>query len=228
MQNWAQRPTRLAPSILRQLKECQNVVDEIHKPKIELAAERNPTDIFDDLQALRKRSVLTVRRRPVLINIPVGKPPNNVYFRTFADPELILDNVTVICNVEGLKKTIYFVAPEMRGHRKLAPRLRIVTLMVTYTWPAGGILLWPVPGADRDVRCWHSEREAAALAQTCWVQMAWNDSRADYDVEPAENIDKEPTPPDMKMSSMLKIAFADRVIDNEEHPFVRRLRGIAD
>jgi hypothetical protein len=205
------------------------MVDEIHKPKIELTGERNPTDIFDDLQALRKKSVLTVQRRTVLINIPVDKPPNNVFFRTSPDPEMILDNVTVIRDVEGARKTTYFLAPEMRDHPKLAPRLRAVTLMVTYTWPAGGILLWPVPGpSDRDFPAWRSAREAAALAQTRWVQMVWNDSRGDYDVETAENIDKEPIFPDTTMSSILKIAFADRVIDNDEHPYVRRLRGILD
>jgi hypothetical protein len=115
------------------------------------------------------------------------------------------------------------------AHQKLAPRLRAVTLLITYTWPAGGILLWPVPApAERDFPAWRSAREAAALAQARWVQMVWNDSRGDYDVETAENIDKEPIWPDQTMSAMLKIGFADRVIDNEEHPYVRRLRGILD
>jgi hypothetical protein len=202
--------------------------DDLVKPKIKLVTERNPADIFDDLQSLRKKSLLKVKRRTVVINIPVGKPPSNVYFRTFADPELILDNVTVIRDDDSVRKIFYFVSPDMRDHPKLAPRLRVVTLMVTYTWPTGEFRLWPVPGADRDVRSWRSEREAAALAQTCWVQMVWNDSRSDYDVETAENIDKEPTRPDMTMSSMLKIAFTDRVIDDEDHPFVRRLRGMLD
>jgi hypothetical protein len=204
------------------------MTDDVLKPKIRLAAERNPTDIFDDLQSLRRKSLLKVKRRTVMINIPVGKPPSNVFFRTFADPELILDNVTVIRDDDGVRKTFYFVAPDMRDHPKLAPRLRVVTLMVTYTWPAGGFLLWPVPGVDRDLRAWRSEREAAALAERFWVQMVWNDSRGDYDVETAENIDKEPIRPDLTMSSMPKMAFTDRVIDNEEHPFVRRLRGILD
>jgi hypothetical protein len=204
------------------------MTDDLVKPKIKLVTARNPTDIFDDLQSLRKKSLLKVKRRTVLINISVGKPSSDVFFRTFTDPELILDNVTVIRDDDGVRKTFYFVAPDMRDHPKLASRLRFVTLMVTYTWPAGEFRLWPVPGADRDVRSWRSEREAAALAQTCWVQMAWNDSRGDFDVETAENIDREPTRPDMTMSSMLKIAFTDRVIDDEDHPFVRRLRGMLD
>jgi predicted transposase YbfD/YdcC len=61
-----------------------------------------------------------------------------------------------------------------------------------------------------------------------WIPRSLRDSRGDYDVETAENIDKEPIWPDKTMSEMLKIAFADRVIDNEEHPYVRRLRGILD
>jgi hypothetical protein len=64
------------------------------KPDLKVVSSRDPAAIFDDLAALRKASKLTVKRKTVLVNVPVGKPPNNVHFRTH--PTLKLENATVI------------------------------------------------------------------------------------------------------------------------------------
>ena len=66
------------------------------------------------------------------------------------------------------------------------------------------------------------------MAQKSWTQIVWNDERSDYDVEIAEAIEKEPVWPDKSMGELLKLAFADKVIDNEDHPYVRQLRGVFD
>ncbi len=159
----------------------------------------------------------------------VEQPANNVYFRVNSNPEMMLDHATVLRDSAGSKRTFYYVVPSMRAHPKLAPRLRKVTLALTYTWPAEEILLWPVPILEgRDFKVWKSARAAFDLAQERWVQIVWNEEKGDYEVEPAESIDKEPIWPDKSLSILLKIAFADKVIDNEEHPYVRRLRGILD
>jgi hypothetical protein len=115
----------------------------------------------------------------------------------------------------------------MRGHPKLAPRLRPVTIMLTCTWPGNGFLLWPVP-EKTDFKAWKSEKAAAEQAQTVWTQMVWNQERGDYDVEKAENIDIEPTWPKESFEELLKIGFADVIVDNQDHYYVRRLRGILD
>ena len=56
----------------------------------------------------------------------------------------------------------------------------------------------------------------------------WNMERADFDVEAAEKIDKEPTWPKESFEQLLKLGFSDRIVDNEDHHYVRRLRGIID
>jgi hypothetical protein len=205
------------------------------RPKIELVSstdgkdEHNPTSIFDDLPGLRKKSKSTVVRKTVLVNVSVDRPASNVYFRVNADPEMTLDDCTILRDVEGSRKTIYFVVPAMRGHPKLAPRLRQVTIAVVSTWPTGNVLLWPVPIlGDSTLAAWRSARAAFELAQSQWVQIVWAGERGDYQVETAEGIDREPVWPDKKLSELLKIGFADRVIDNDDHPYVRRLRGILE
>jgi len=200
------------------------------KPKLEIVNEQPRTDgssVFDDLAALRKASKLTVQRKAVLVNVVVDKPSNNSFFRCHAD--LTLDDATVLRDNEGTARTYYFVVPSMRAHAQLAPRLRAVTLALTSTWPSGGFLIWPVPIlGDRDFRVWKSARAAFELARDCWVQMVWNESLSDYQIETAEGLDHQPIWPTEPFETLLKRAFDGKVIDNENHPHVRRLRGLVD
>jgi hypothetical protein len=210
-------------------------------PKIELVdpsvpaeevGARSPTSVFDDLDSLRKQSKLTVKRKSILVNVTVDKPPNNAYFRVNPDPEMMLDDATVMLNSEGTNKSYYYVIPSMREHPKIKPRLRRVTIALVYTWPAGNILLRPVPILDdRALRAWKSARAAFELAKTTWTQMVWNEEGNDYAVEIAEGKEMEglkPIWPDKPFKELLKIGFDGMVTDNEDHPYVRRLRGILD
>jgi hypothetical protein len=199
--------------------------DDATKPDLKVVSNRDPASVFDDLAALRKASKLTVKRSTVLVNVPVDKPANNVYFRTHS--ALVLEDATVIKDEEGTHKAFYFVVPAMRDHPKLAPRLRWVTITLVCTWPGDGVLLWPVP-ARPDFAAWRSERAAAELAQIKWTQLVWNTERADFNVECAEKMERDPVWPKEGLEQLLKIGFADRIVDNEDHPYVRRLRGIID
>jgi hypothetical protein len=195
------------------------------KPDLQVVSNKDPSAIFDDLASLRKESKLTVKRKTVLVNVTVDKPPSNVHFRTH--PTLKLENATVIKDEDGTRKKFYFIVPAMRGHPKLAPRLRPVTIMLTCMWPGNGFLLWPVP-EKTNFKAWKSEKAAAEQAQTTWMSLVWNEERSDFDVEKAEGIDIEPTWPKESFEELLKIGFADVIVDNEDHYYVRRLRGIID
>ena len=124
-------------------------------------AESNPTSVFNDLASLRKEQKLTVRRKSVLVNVTVDKPPSDTYFR--AHPDWALDDATVIKTDGG---DFLFVLPAMRGHPKLSPRLRRVTLAAIITWPADEMMIWPVPIlGDRDFSVWKTARRAYDLSK---------------------------------------------------------------
>jgi hypothetical protein len=204
--------------------------DETSKPKlVSVQPEPGPGSIFDDLASLRKVSKLTVQRKAVMVNVAVNKPPNNVYFRCHRD--LVLDDTTVVSDALGTSKAIYFVTPHMRVHPKLVAHLRKVTLVLTSTWPSGDFLIWPVAIlGDREFKAWKSARAAYELAQDQWVLMVWSEEKSDYQIEVAEpgGINHEPVWPEKTFGELLKLGFDGRIIDNEDHPYVRRLRGLAD
>jgi hypothetical protein len=58
-------------------------------PPADQPAAHNPADIFKDLEALRKASVVTIKRRQVFPAIKIiDKPASNLHFRCHPDPEL--------------------------------------------------------------------------------------------------------------------------------------------
>jgi hypothetical protein len=199
---------------------------QFQKPDLKVVLKQDPTDIFNDLAALRKATKPTVQRKKLLLNVEVGRPPNSVHFRTH--PELKFE-AKVILQKDGTKRIFYYISPfsKMEEHPKLINRYRPVILMLTYMWPGGDILVWPVPEFI-DFKVWKSEREAAMLAQEQWMQLAWNDARADYDVTSAENLKLEPQWPEESFETILKVAFSGRIIDNADHEYVKELRGVFD
>jgi hypothetical protein len=206
--------------------------DDTPAPKLKVVdyepavGEANPTSVFDDLAGLRKAQKLTVQRKTVLVNVIVGKPPSDKYFR--AHPTWALDDATVLKTDTG---DYLFVLPGMRGHPKLKDRLRKVTLAAISIWPSNEIMIWPVPIlGEREFKAWKSARAAYDLALKQWTQIAWSQETSDYVVETVEKdgITHDPVWPQKTFEELLKIAFDGKIIDTEDHPYVRRLRGILD
>ena len=198
------------------------------KPTIKLVETAAPEGVFDDIESLRRTAVLKVSRRVVAVNVAVTRPPNNVYFRCHADPNMALDASVVVGDVGS--DDFYFVTPFMLNHHTMLPRLRKVTIATVYAWPGGAISLWPVPNVeDTRIACWKSARAAFELSKSKWVQLCWNSELRDYDVIVAEGIKTEPIwPADKTLCELLRLGFTDKIISTPEHPYVMRLRGLAD
>jgi hypothetical protein len=168
-----------------------------------------------------------VQRKPVLVNVSVDRPANNVYFRSHPDPEMTLEDTTVVRDTTIASKPFYYVVPAMRTHPKLIQGIRWVTIGLLSIWPGGGVQLWPVPNVNsKSLASAKSSRTAFELSKEQWTQIVWNGN--DYDVETAEAIGSDPVWPEKTMAELLKIGFADHIIDNEDSDYVRQLRGIID
>jgi hypothetical protein len=97
----------------------------------------------------------------------------------------------------------------------------------------------PFPDEKGRIKPWKSARRAFEISFGVatdldppgprWVQICWNDAARDYDVVTAENINMQPIwPADLTLRNSMKLGFADKTIDNEDHPYVRQLRGLTN
>jgi hypothetical protein len=203
-------------------------MSEAKSEHIKLVEPESPEDVFNDIAELRRTGTLKVSRRVIPINVKVGKPPNNVYFRAHPSPDMALDASVIIG--DGGSDDFYFIHPRMLNHHTMLPRLRKVTIAVIYSWPGGTISLWPVPiTGEKSIPCWKSGRAAFEMSKVQWVQLVWNSDARDYDVAVAEGINTEPIwPPDLDLSALLRLGFSDKIIADPDHDYVRRLRGAAE
>jgi hypothetical protein len=88
--------------------------------------------------------------------------------------------------------------------------------------------LWPVylPGADGKVNEWHrAAAQAAELAMTKWVRIKANMVVKTYDIYEAVSDLSEPVWPTQPLHELLSIGFRDKLVDNLDHPLLKRIRG---
>jgi hypothetical protein len=187
---------------------------------------RDPTDIFNDLDKLRVESKITVERRKILSSCECRKPDGNLYFRTCPDVNMRLTASLIRHKQE--RDLFYFVVPGMRKHPHVERALRYYTLVLIQTWPIGDYQLWPVPVlGEKPMPSDKSQNIAFEKSLRDWTIMTWDAGLRDFNVEIAENNPQKPVWPQEPFQAFLKLAFAGRIIDSDNHEYVRQLRGIS-
>jgi hypothetical protein len=125
------------------------------------------------------------------------------------------------------EREVFFVAPAMR--EALVGEIRPVILVPTIT-RQGVLLLWPLklPMDGMRHNSWsETARQGAELAKTKWVRLVPDMGLGGNRIYLAEGELSEPQWPDKPLNEIMQIAFRDRIVDSENHPVVRRLRGLA-
>jgi hypothetical protein len=90
------------------------------------------------------------------------------------------------------------------------------------------VTLWAVRLPDEKGRLddWNrSAHEGAQLAMQKWVRLSANQSLGAYDIDVAMGAFPDPVWPAVAFEELLKIAFKNRLIEDLDHPVLRRLRG---
>jgi hypothetical protein len=196
------------------------------KKDLKLVEPVDPTTIFDDLESLRKQTQPIVQKHELLTSVPVGPPSADCYFRVHPDPAMTLP-AKVIRLKDDKDRRVYYVTHHMEGHPLLMARVRRTLLVVTYSWPTRQLGIWPVPMDTEGAGAswWESARSAYECAKTQYTQLAPGGER--YIVSVAEGEIPPVEWPNRALSELLKIGLKDRVINNDDHPVMLRLRGIS-
>jgi hypothetical protein len=163
--------------------------------------------------------------KTLLTTIPVRKPNRQDFVRVHPDSAYRCGPVGVLELKED--RETFLVAPSMVN--VLAGEYATVTLHTAIT-RQGVVFLWPVklPAPDGRQLAWHtSAAEAAEKAMDHWVRVSANMNLGAYDIALATATLPEPEWPTHTPEEILRIAFRGHMIDREDHPVVRRLRGDA-
>jgi hypothetical protein len=176
-------------------------------------------DYTDGFGAVRQRRVVVVRR-----------PSRQEWFRVHPGAEYRMDCTLYKPDAAtgGESDEVYLVLPEMRGLVGDAAHPARIHLAVNRQ---GDAFLWNLrlPDPDGTAMKWHTTALAiAGDAMERWVQMRSNRRGGYYDVfflgEKVEVSD--PTWPTETFRELLRLAFADRVIDSQNHVIIRQLQGL--
>lgn len=160
--------------------------------------------------------------KQAVVAVNVGKPSKHQFVRTSKDESQHFE-AGLLKDDDG---TLYLVIPGM--FPILGDLVKPYRLVTTYIKHAG-IMLWALryPNTNRTTDLWAtSAMEAADIAQNKWVRIQGNMSLGYYEVSVAQGDLGEPDWPSVTIEELLDKAFAGRIVDSEDHPIVRRLRGL--
>jgi len=158
----------------------------------------------------------------LLTHVPVKRPAKHQFFRVHPDEEYRLE--AMVIEIDG--DETYLLHPAVAG---LFPDLARPVRLHLYVTRTHAIGLWPVklPLEDGKTIAWHqSAAEASEIAMERWIRLVANRDMGCYDVIAAEGMVVDPKWPDKSMGELITKAFAQRYVENEDHPLVRELLGI--
>jgi hypothetical protein len=162
--------------------------------------------------------------KKLLTIVPVRKPSKEHFVRCHPSPEYRIETLVLELKED---REIYLVDPalwdSLQGESTVSPRL-----LITSQTRQGTIFLWPIrlPGPDGRLDDWNrSAMDASARATTSWVRVQSNMALGAYEVYMATGDWGEPEWDLPSFTEVLAIAFKDKLIDDINHPVLRRLRG---
>ena len=159
----------------------------------------------------------------VLQRVAVRKLMRQEYGRVHASPEMRISIAAVITEEN---QEMYLVPPDMRVN--VANEYAVFRLHVAMNRD-GEVFLWPLklPAAGARPNPWtESMTLAIETAKKSWVRVSANMAGQRYTIQLANNQQiGNPWRASLSMEELVNSAFEGRVIDTDDHPVIRRLRG---
>jgi len=194
--------------------------DEQSKLKIVGA---NGDDPFD-LEKLRVNQdyLETTNVKKLLTTVPIRKPLPQDFVRVHPDP-----NYRALMAFLEFKEDRETYVVDLGAVPELASECYIATIFTAIS-RTGVLFLWPVrvPATDGRTNDWHVSGAAAAeQAIKAWVRIKSNMSLRAYEIYLAESKIPDPEWPGLTFQEILRIAAKDKLINQPNHPAIKRLRG---
>lgn len=158
----------------------------------------------------------------VLINVPIGKPTKEKFFRVHPDLDNTFDAVVLELKEQG---EVYVLLPDLTDLvGNLARKVRLYLAVDR----GGNPFLIPVtlPDLDGSHNRWHASLDQSLdIARDKWVRISANRSLGTYDVHVANSALEDPVWPEEDLASLVEIAFRGKIITSEKHPIIDTILG---
>jgi hypothetical protein len=164
-----------------------------------------------------------VEVKKTITQVPIRQPDKQWFVRVNPDPAWRFE--VAILDFRGDRTESYVVVPELYPSLSLEVVPKVLFAAVNrQNLP----FLWPtkLPSEDGRLDSWNQSRlEAVERAKKNWIKVVPNMLLQAYDLYEAQGDLPEPEWPNLTFDEILNIAFKGRVIDNLDHPVLKRLRG---
>lgn len=184
-----------------------------------------PVDPFANIESLRLSQdfAAAANVRPVLTTVAVRKPGRQEFVRVRPGDDWRFPTKTY-CQQDT--REVYLVAQELWPNLadQITPTLLVVAMVKGSVVP----FLWPLtlPRADGRSNRWNeSAIGSALLAEKQWVRVVSDMSAGAYIPHVAQAELPDPSWPGTTLQELIKLAFAQRIIRDLDHPVLRQLRG---
>lgn len=142
-----------------------------------------------------------------------------------ANPE---PSYTMVVPVLEDKATRKIYIPNIELEPELQKDLKPKTLVLCQSID-GQTFVLPIRAAREGeaLDSWSETAYAAVeLAKSEWVRFQPNTVNGFYDLYRAKNVELAPIWPDISMDAILDITFKGYIIDSDDHPLLKKLRGV--
>lgn len=188
------------------------------KPTPEGVASMDPFDPINCAVSATASENIGIRR--VLTSIRVGKPRKQAFVRASTNPKHTIGIALIELESDG---ETYMVVPAVAAQ---IPQETIMCDLTLAVDAQQNPFLWQTRQKNPDQRDFPAHvslRSALAVAQKHWVKVRWNQGEGGYDVDRADGLVIEPKFPDLSMAELLRLAFANRLINEITHPVLQQL-----
>jgi hypothetical protein len=183
-----------------------------------------PIDPFDPESLRLDQSSLNYgAAKKLLTTIPVRKPHKQDFVRVLSRPDYRVPVALI-----DFERDTYVVAPQFAA--QLSPTEYYMATVYVCINRQKVVSLWPVktPAADgRQMEWYTSAQTGAELAMIRWVRITANMDLGAYEISEAIADYGEPEWPDLPFRELLRIGFKTRMISDESHTVIQKLRGLA-
>ena len=166
---------------------------------------------YDDIEA------------PLYETVTLGKPPKEVWFRTFMVGEAV---DAFFIYEDRITRTVFVFLPGVEA--EFADDLSCVRL-TPYITRDLHVELWPIKQdkIGKAPNSWNASAFAVALeAESVWVRLRSIQSESVYRAYHAKVDFGEPNLPEESYKDLVMRAFGNNVVAGGDHPLVKKLMGV--